>query len=96
MTQNSAPLRAQLTHAIVDLVVQVPPSDEAAQTHPAIRAHADRVRIIDKPGGGGQGTAYNAGLQAAEQGATSKAKTDAVVDKARLRDEIIAELSAVA
>jgi hypothetical protein len=40
MTQNSAPLRAQLTHAIVDLVVQVPPSDEAAQTHPSIRAHA--------------------------------------------------------
>jgi len=41
MTQAaSEPLRAQLTNAIVDLVVQVPPSDEAAQTQPAVRAHA--------------------------------------------------------
>ena len=36
----SEPLRAHLTNAIVDLVVQVPPSDEAAQTQPAVRAHA--------------------------------------------------------
>ncbi|MDZ7918685.1 hypothetical protein [Rhodoferax sp.] len=41
MTQAaSEPLRAQLTNAIVDLVVRVPPSDEAAQTQPAVRAHA--------------------------------------------------------
>jgi len=40
MAKRSLPLRAQMADAILELVVQVPASDEPTQQHPAERAHA--------------------------------------------------------
>ena len=40
MAKRSQPLRTQMADAILELVVQVPPSDEPTQQHPAERAHA--------------------------------------------------------
>ncbi len=40
MAKRSQPLRTQMADAILELVVQVPASDEPTQQHPAERAHA--------------------------------------------------------
>jgi uncharacterized protein (DUF697 family) len=40
MAKRSLPLRTQMADAILELVVQVPASDEPTQQHPAERAHA--------------------------------------------------------
>jgi uncharacterized protein (DUF697 family) len=39
MAKRSLPLRTQMADAILELVVQVPASDEPTQQHPAVRAH---------------------------------------------------------
>ncbi len=43
MAKRSLPMRTQLADAILELVVQVPPSEEPIQDHPAARAHAHAI-----------------------------------------------------
>ena len=59
-------IKSALAQTVADLIEVIVVDDGSTDDSMAmIRPHADRVRIIDKPGGGGQGVAYNAGFAAA-------------------------------